>query len=322
MEVTYKYLRDAKIVTALLKHNQQSVANQYPNIFKPYNFDDIFVLNDNALSNPIYHSIVAFSNNQPIGFILFGEAVYPEPLFKANLKYINIDSITVLPEFCRMGIGTGLLNKLKSFAYEKSYKEISSEIFEYQESNVNFFFKNGFKDHIFQMSLDFLSYDPNIINSIPELTFQVSKDSIIALQLFKINYQIMEKNYPAHFAEYNENILHDMIDRLLKRDNFVCINVCCNSEIIGNAIIYEVNASGGSTFQDDYQYISIYDFMIVPEHQNRGYGTMLMERIKMFALEKGFKIINLHVWDYNINAIRLYTKTGFEKYKKIVDLCI
>jgi ribosomal protein S18 acetylase RimI-like enzyme len=58
---------------------------------------------------------------------------------------------------------------------------------------------------------------------------------------------------------------------------------------------------------------------IDPKHKGMGFGAKLMKEAVAFAIESGYKRIELSVSTENLNAIRLYEKIGFVKegvYKK------
>ncbi|GCE27838.1 hypothetical protein KDA_33220 [Dictyobacter alpinus] len=50
-----------------------------------------------------------------------------------------------------------------------------------------------------------------------------------------------------------------------------------------------------------------------PDHRGKGYAQSLIEHIIIYAqTEQKLDAIDLHVWDQNTSAIRLYEKLGFE----------
>jgi GNAT superfamily N-acetyltransferase len=53
-----------------------------------------------------------------------------------------------------------------------------------------------------------------------------------------------------------------------------------------------------------------------PEYQGRGYGEMLLKELIRLAKQYGYKKLILETSDKQTNARKLYSKLGFEEYKK------
>lgn len=55
----------------------------------------------------------------------------------------------------------------------------------------------------------------------------------------------------------------------------------------------------------------IYDIIINPEHQRKGYATAAMRKVEAEVLRRGLSGISLHVFGHNHAARSLYDKMGF-----------
>jgi GNAT superfamily N-acetyltransferase len=55
----------------------------------------------------------------------------------------------------------------------------------------------------------------------------------------------------------------------------------------------------------------LFRLYVVPEHQGRGIGRMLLEDVLQVARERGHRIIRLSYLDGNVNAERFYRAFGF-----------
>jgi ribosomal protein S18 acetylase RimI-like enzyme len=53
---------------------------------------------------------------------------------------------------------------------------------------------------------------------------------------------------------------------------------------------------------------------IYQKHQSKGLGSIVLNDVKIKAIQKDKKYIWLGVWEHNIKAIRFYQKLGFEKF--------
>lgn len=75
------------------------------------------------------------------------------------------------------------------------------------------------------------------------------------------------------------------------------------------------SASGYDTSQVGY----IKRVIVHPEYRKHGLARLLMQHVIDFARsELGLKYLDLHVWDKNIPAIRLYEDLGFESQHREV----
>lgn len=70
-----------------------------------------------------------------------------------------------------------------------------------------------------------------------------------------------------------------------------------NNKIVGYALCYL-----------EYDNIHIQDITVLPDYQNKGYGTQLIQ----FIMDDSTKDITLSVFINNTGAIKLYKKLGFE----------
>lgn len=55
----------------------------------------------------------------------------------------------------------------------------------------------------------------------------------------------------------------------------------------------------------------LFRLYVIPEHQGRGIGRMLLEDVLQVARERGHRIIRLSYLDGNVNAERFYRAFGF-----------
>ena len=57
---------------------------------------------------------------------------------------------------------------------------------------------------------------------------------------------------------------------------------------------------------------------IYQKHQSKGLGGIVLNEIKIKAIQKDKKYIWLGVWEHNLKAIKFYHKLGFEKFDEHV----
>ncbi|HEY9075473.1 MAG TPA: GNAT family N-acetyltransferase [Anaerolineaceae bacterium] len=56
----------------------------------------------------------------------------------------------------------------------------------------------------------------------------------------------------------------------------------------------------------------VWEFHVLPEHQGKGIGRMLMEALAEKGRQSGMRTMLCETQNYNVNAIRFYCKMGFQ----------
>lgn len=63
----------------------------------------------------------------------------------------------------------------------------------------------------------------------------------------------------------------------------------------------------------------IQEIMISDAYQHQGLGKKMIEFLKKDAFQKGYKSIELDVWNFNQNAINFYKNVGFREVQLIMS---
>ncbi len=69
---------------------------------------------------------------------------------------------------------------------------------------------------------------------------------------------------------------------------------------------------GTSWITFDGRRLHLHHIAVLPQHQKKGYGTLLTKKSLEFAKEKGYQI-KLEVHQSNTDAIEIYKKIGFKR---------
>src|ERR1035437_1945332 len=64
------------------------------------------------------------------------------------------------------------------------------------------------------------------------------------------------------------------------------------------------------------QFVALDCISIKEQYQNKGIGKMLLKKMEDWAYEKGIFQIELNVYEFNYNAIRLCKNLGFRTYSR------
>lgn len=113
---------------------------------------------------------------------------------------------------------------------------------------------------------------------------------------------------------FSDKSEHDLKEDLLKTINEENILVIENDIIIGYAV-YEIKEKRQKTIWLDQIVIDKY-------HRHKGYGKLLMDKIKEIAKNENCVRIEFSCWSFNENAINMYKHLGFEEQKIIFEMKI
>ena len=82
-------------------------------------------------------------------------------------------------------------------------------------------------------------------------------------------------------------------------------------KIIG-AVIASIRQTPDISLLVQRTFVSVENLVVAEESRQQGIGLALMERIHLWAAERGLKQIQLTVWDFNEAAQAFYKKLGYE----------
>ncbi len=61
------------------------------------------------------------------------------------------------------------------------------------------------------------------------------------------------------------------------------------------------------------------EFIITKKERGKGYGSLLMQEVKKISEKEKVKRIELNVYSFNENAIKLYKKLGYKEQRLILE---
>ena len=144
MEIQISKTNDYKLLASLNKEVQELHCSLYPNIFKPYNEQNVVSFFKEILAQKNAKAFVAYSGKKVVGYIVLFLKEVPENPFQYSQRFILIDQIGVKSEFRKNGIGKLLLDKATETAKEKHLKMIRLNHWTMNNDARDFFYKHGF----------------------------------------------------------------------------------------------------------------------------------------------------------------------------------
>ena len=87
------------------------------------------------------------------------------------------------------------------------------------------------------------------------------------------------------------------------------------SQVVGLVCVLAREAPAVPTFVPR-RYATVDSMVVKQSFRRRGIGRALMERAQAWAQAKGLDNIELHVWDFNQEAIAFYEQLGYENLSR------
>lgn len=152
MEIRRATLEDLKTITSLNVHVQKLHAEALPDLFK-YPESDTFSVDFAAeqLVDPNSYFFIASVDASDIGYIFAQVLHREENAYRHRLDFIEIDQISVQPEFQRQGFGKALIQKVRELAKEREIDTITLSVWAFNDQALNFFRRQGFEVFIKRM---------------------------------------------------------------------------------------------------------------------------------------------------------------------------
>ncbi|MCE8032795.1 MAG: AAC(3)-I family aminoglycoside N-acetyltransferase [Halomonas sp.] len=107
------------------------------------------------------------------------------------------------------------------------------------------------------------------------------------------------------------------LERLLGRDSFIALAVLKGAEVVGGLAAYELHK-----FEQERSEIYIYDLAVAEAHRREGIATLLIERLKTIAAQRGAYVIYVQADLGDTPAIELYSKLGVREDVLHFDIAV
>lgn len=154
MKIEIVSTKDASLL-ARLNHDVQEIHHDIePEIFKPFNLEDIETFFQKVLVNSSVEAYIATVDDTPAGYILIVENTTVENPFKYSCTTLHIDQICVESNYKGKGIGKALVDHAKQYAIEKQIKRIEMDYWTQNHNSGEFFRSQGFENYNERLFID------------------------------------------------------------------------------------------------------------------------------------------------------------------------
>ena len=94
-----------------------------------------------------------------------------------------------------------------------------------------------------------------------------------------------------------------------------------DGDILGFAVLHHIQKPE-NPFMYERDFLDIDEFCVDEGHRRQGVGTALMAFIREYACEKGFRRIELNMWEFNQDALAFYEAAGFTTFRRYMEIML
>ena len=87
----------------------------------------------------------------------------------------------------------------------------------------------------------------------------------------------------------------------------------------GFAILHHI-VKPESPFSFEKDFLDIDEFGVDAAFRRQGVGTEMVAFIREYAKEKGFRRLELNMWEFNQDALAFYEAAGFSTYRRYMEM--
>ena len=139
----------------------------------------------------------------------------------------------------------------------------------------------------------------------------------------KIRRQVNEfhvKGRPDIFREDGWQFIESFVYKRFDEENSGIIVAVIGAEIVGFAVVQYI-VKPESPFNKERRYFHIEEFGVEENHRRKGVATAIIDFVKEDARERGFKRIELDMWEFNEGALAFYESVGFKTFRRYMESC-
>ena len=91
--------------------------------------------------------------------------------------------------------------------------------------------------------------------------------------------------------------------------------------ICGFAVLHHIHRPE-NPFMKERDFLDIDEFCVDEASRRQGVATALVAYIRSFAKERGFRRIELNMWEFNQSALAFYEAAGFRTFRRYMEMFI
>ncbi len=154
MKIEIVQTKNASLLAKLNEDVQRLHHDIEPDIFKPYDHEQMTELFEKALLSDEVTAFVANVDDVPAGYMMLAHKVSDANGFKYRTETLHIDQICVEKSFKGKGVGKCLVDYAKEIARLKGIKRLEMNYWTKNTNSGEFFRSQGFSNFNERLSID------------------------------------------------------------------------------------------------------------------------------------------------------------------------
>ena len=137
----------------------------------------------------------------------------------------------------------------------------------------------------------------------------------------KIRKQVNEvhvKGRPDLFREDGWQFIEPFAYTRFDEENSGVIVAAIEDEIVGFAVVQYI-VRPESPYNKEQKYFHIEEFGVNEDHRRKGIATAMIDFVKQEARKRGFKKIELDMWEFNQDALAFYESAGLKTFRRYME---
>ena len=139
-----KRTKDYALIATLNRHAHDVHVEQYPDHFKPYNYDEIMPFYKNIIDKEEYIFLLIQDEHEPVGYAWIELKNYAENPFKLARKFVYVHQISVSSHARSKGYGSMLMAEIEAIAKENGITTIELDYWVNNEGARRFYEKQQY----------------------------------------------------------------------------------------------------------------------------------------------------------------------------------
>ena len=136
--------KNYELIATLNKHVHDVHVEQYPDHFKPYNYDEIMPFYKNIIDTESYIFLVIEDENEAVGYAWIELKDYLENPFKFARKFVYVHQISISTHVRSKGYGSMLMAEIEAIAKANSITAIELDYWVKNEGAKRFYEKQDY----------------------------------------------------------------------------------------------------------------------------------------------------------------------------------
>ncbi len=130
--------------------------------------------------------------------------------------------------------------------------------------------------------------------------------------------EVHVKGRPDIFREDGWQFIEPFVYTRFDEENSGVIVADVEDEIVGFAVVQYI-VRPESPYNKERRYSHIEEFGVDEKHRRKGIAAAMIDFIKEDAKNRGFKRIELDMWEFNDGALAFYENAGLKTYRRYME---